>query len=456
MDISEQITLEMTQICMQILQDSRREIYLRMRYLDLALSALRPQITTELAGIGTDGYVLFAHPKILADLYERDRRLVNRLWLHTVYHCLFRHLTRRGSRDEALWDLACDMCVEFLIDDSWSRPVRTGRSRLRMNWQDELKKECRVLNADRIYRALAAKDLDEAGMARLREEFSPDDHSLWPRGDGGDDPPPEASALEEKWQDISEKTQTEMETFSKESAQGAGDLHEMVSAQNRERMDLKTFLRKFAVLREEVRIDPDSFDYVFYTYGLSLYGNLPLIEPQEQREVYRIDEFVIVLDVSMSTAGPLVRSFLEQAYAVLSQEETWTRKIHVRVLQCDERVLSDRKITSSEELKAYMEQVELLGGGGTDFRPAFDYVQGLIEKGELPHLRGLIYFTDGRGTYPRKSPPYDTAFVFLEEDYTDAQVPPWAMKLILEREDLEEETEGLRPDISFVWPENAK
>ena len=136
MDISEQITLEMTQICMQILQDSRREIYLRMRYLDLALSALRPQITTELAGIGTDGYVLFAHPKILADLYERDRRLVNRLWLHTVYHCLFRHLTRRGSRDESLWDLACDMCVEFLIDDSWSRPVRTGRSRLRMNWQD--------------------------------------------------------------------------------------------------------------------------------------------------------------------------------------------------------------------------------------------------------------------------------------------------------------------------------
>ncbi len=442
MDIGDRIAAQMTEISLEILRDSRNELYMRMRYLDLALSSLKPQITTEIDGVGTDGYILAANPKRLADLYETDRRLVNRLWLHTVYHCLFRHLIRLNGRDEALWHLACDMSVEFLIDETWSRPVRTGRSRLRMNWQEELSRQCHVLNADRIYRALAARKLDDYDLFMLREEFCPDDHSLWPRGDTPDEQPPGMAALQARWQDISEKTQTAMETVTGDGTQSSEQLRDMVKAENRERMDLRTFLRKFAVLREEPRIDPDSFDYVFYTYGLSLYGNLPLIEPQEQQEVYRIDEFVIVLDVSMSTSGPLVRNFLSQAYAALSQEETWTRKIHVRVLQCDDKVLSDRKITSSEELREYMEEAEILGGGGTDFRPAFEYVRMLQEeRGELEHLRGILYFTDGRGTYPRKSPPCDTAFVFLEEDYTDAQVPPWAMKLIIEKEDLEEDPE---------------
>lgn len=47
-----------------------------------------------------------------------------------------------------------------------------------------------------------------------------------------------------------------------------------------------------------MHIDPDEFDYNFYTYGLSHYGNMPLIEPVEQREVRRIQDFVIVIDTS--------------------------------------------------------------------------------------------------------------------------------------------------------------
>ena len=51
------------------------------------------------------------------------------------------------------------------------------------------------------------------------------------------------------------------------------------------------------------------------------------------------------------------------------------------------------------------------------------------------NLKGLLYFTDGKGIYPAKKPPYETAFVFMKEDYEDTQVPSWALKLILEEED---------------------
>ena len=62
------------------------------------------------------------------------------------------------------------------------------------------------------------------------------------------------------------------------------------------------------------------------------------------------------------------------------------------------------------------------------------YVNDLLEQGELKELAGLLYFTDGKGRYPAKRPDYRTAFLFLE-DYDEAAVPPWAMRLLLEKEE---------------------
>ena len=59
-------------------------------------------------------------------------------------------------------------------------------------------------------------------------------------------------------------------------------------------------------------------------------------------------------------------------------------------------------------------------------------------NGNMP-LRGLLYFTDGYGTFPGKMPPYETAFIFMKDDYRDVDVPPWAIKLILDTETLEKE-----------------
>ncbi len=456
MDGSGKITEEFVAVSLQILNNARNELYSHMHYLDLALSSLKFQITTEIPGIGTDGLSLFAHPKVLADLFERDRKLINRVYLHTVLHCLFRHLFKTGRREETLWRISCDVAVEAVIDSTDYRCLRTGKSLFRRNWYERLQKDGRVLTAERIYRSLVKMELSENEVLRLMKEFCIDDHSRWPGGnDQGNPPLPQMELLQNKWEDISEKTQTEMETFSKEASRGAGDLLEKMRVENRERFDYRSFLRRFAVLQEEMRVDPDTFDYIFYSYGLSLYGNLPLIEPQEYREEVRIQEFVIVIDVSLSCSGELVKTFLEQTYAVLMESETYFKKVHIRILQCDEQVRSDQKITCEEDLRTYMENFTLTGNGGTDFRPAFAYVDSLIERKEFQHLKGLLYFTDGFGIYPKRKPSYETAFVFMEEDYQDANVPPWAMKLILEREDLEEKE---APDTArhFVWEEEQR
>ena len=83
-------------------------------------------------------------------------------------------------------------------------------------------------------------------------------------------------------------------------------------------------------------------------------------------------------------------------------------------------------------MEVYLRDFTVIGQGGTDFRPAFAYVDQMMGRGEFHRLRGLLYFTDGAGIYPVKQRVYDTAFVFVKDQYTDISVPSWAMKVILE------------------------
>ncbi len=445
------ITEEFRVITGQILDDSRAQLYMDQHFLALALGAFRYAVNTQMKGIGTDGAYLAVHPKILADLYRENRRMVNRIYLHQVYHCLFRHIFKQIRPDPELWMLSCDMAVEFLIDSQNLRSTRTGRSALRERWRTELSRCSKVLNAESIYRALGEIAPEPPVLDLLKKEFSPDDHSLWPslKERENKQPPAKSLMLRKKWEDLSGKMQTDMESFSTEASSGDSSLLEETKVENRERISYRSFLRKFAALREEMHMDMDTYDSILYSLGLEMYGNMPLIEPVETREVRKIDEFVIVIDTSMSVSGNLVRSFLEQTFSVLSETESFLHKVNIRILMCDQQVLSDQKIESKKDLEEYMKHVQLIGEGGTDFRPAFSYVEDLIQKKQFLSLRGLLYFTDGKGIYPKRKPPFETAFIFCGEDYDDSALPPWAIRLILPAWQLEEEKR--LEDERFVW-----
>lgn len=425
-------------ICRKILESSRNALYINMRYLDVALSSLAWEITTDIPRIGTDGLKIAYEPHYLTDLYRENPMLVNRVYLHMVFHCIFRHLFRPCPEDRELWNLSCDMAVEALIDGMHHRSIRMGVHPFRRAVYDELRKTLKVLTAEGIYRELTKADYRPEQRARMVQEFCIDDHTYWPappEEEGPKPPSPLMAKLKKHWKDVSDRMQTEL-SIGREAGTEDGDLSDELAVENRERYDYRTFLKKFAVLKEEMQIDPDSFDYVFYSYGLRMYGNMPLIEPQEWKETHKIEEFVIVIDTSMSCSGDLVRKFLEETYHILAETESFFRKVHIRILQCDDAVRADQLITTGEELKQYMDHLQLYGDGGTDFRPAFTYVQQLIDQGEFKNLKGLLYFTDGKGTFPRKRPPYDAAFILFREDYKEVSVPPWAIRLMLDEEDL--------------------
>jgi predicted metal-dependent peptidase len=241
---------------------------------------------------------------------------------------------------------------------------------------------------------------------------------------------------EEIWKQISERMQMDLETFSKDIGKGTGNMIQNLREVNREKYDYAAFLKKFAVRGELMWVSDDEFDYIYYTYGLKMYGRMPLIEPLEYKEAKRIREFVIAIDTSASVIGSQVEAFITKTYNILKSTESFFSKINLHIIQCDVQIKEHVRITTKEEFDEYISNMKIIGAGGTDFRPVFEAVDEMLANKEFRNLKGLIYFTDGYGTFPSKKPDYDTAFVFVNDDYEKPQVPAWAIRLVLPREDL--------------------
>ena len=223
----------------------------------------------------------------------------------------------------------------------------------------------------------------------------------------------------------------------------AGSLIQNLQEVTRERYDYTDFLKRFAVMGEAITVNEDEFDYVYYTYGLNRYGNMPLIEPLEYKEVKRIKDFVIAIDTSGSVMGAEVQSFLQKTYNILKQEESFFSRINIHIIQCDAEIQNDYVIHTQEDFDEYIRTMDIHGLGGTDFRPVFDYVNHLVEEKQLVNLKGILFFTDGYGVFPDYKPDYLTAFIFVRNNYEVPEVPAWAIKLVLQREELIDNGAGI-------------
>ena len=416
----------------RILSASRTELYMNLPYLDAALFSLADQPGEEkTATAGTDGVNLYYSGSFLAERYLRGSRYPCRLLLHLTLHCLLRHLHRRKNKDHALWDLACDAAVESILEDLGYDCIRTPLAPAGQRFLSECRAEMKVLTADAICRKLMRDRLGEYEIAQLQRVFRQDDHALWDL-EGKDE------QQDKRWKEKAEQTQTAMETLLGGIAEGGETVLTQLRVENRDTTDYRAFLRRFAAPKEVLHSDGDAYDPIWYAYGLQHYGNMPLIEPPETREEKRIEDLIIAVDTSMSTSGELVREFLRCTWGILRSTQTFTRRLNIHILQSDDRVRSDRLITSPEELEAYMNALELSGGSATDFRPVFEYADELCRKGAFTSLRGLIYFTDGMGIYPTRRPGYEAAFVFLNEPPMQVKLPPWAIRLTLGQEELDQ------------------
>ena len=568
----------------RILNQSRYELSLSMRHLARALDRLPYEMDFNTQRMGTEGERIHFHPEFIFQLFMESPQKLNRLYMHSLLHCLFRHMFKNEDKKEELWNMACDIHVEYVLDSLDVDLLKRPAGEYRENTFQRLEEKIKTLSAERIYQYLEEEDLDYDAWERLEREFYKDDHVFWkvidredapgqegegdgdgaplpmpedftpndnpsgeenegekkdsgdntsvqnsedkdksPReskssedaspqsgtpsngegkeeknqeagnqepenrgsegegntgeGNSGEDSQGEAKQedsqsgnssgkkqedrkkaenrkptgqekreereakkkrddLSKEWEDISKRTEQEIEHSSKEKQEEQGSLAWFLRLEQKKYTDFRDFLRRLSVDREEMEVDLDSFDYGYYYYGLEQYGNMPLIEENEYREGRKLQELVIAIDTSHSTKGEMVKGFLEETAGILKQKDAFFQKVKVHILECDDELRKDICLENVEDLEQYSKNFAVKGGYGTDFRPVFRYVSDLQKRGELKNLKGLMYFTDGKGRYPKEAPPYVTAFVFPKgEDIDDDNVPFWAMKLYQREKD---------------------
>ena len=447
------------ELASDVLTLSRNTLLVNLRFLDAALSRFKHQ-PIEHNSMMTDGQYILYDPIFVLRCYKAARELPTRMYLHMLLHCVFRHMYAGPSLDRAYWNLACDIAVEHIIGELDLKSCYVEREKEQQPFFTAIKAELKYVTAEKIYQYLRANAPDPERFADIQKLFLSDNHDIWYMSDtekaeayglsidsrggrrddndtaGGTDVGVSASAIADDWQRIAERMQVDMETFGNTHGTTPGSLLQNLQAVNREKYDYSAFLRKFAVRGEAMKINDDEFDYVYYTYGLQLYEKMPLVEPLEYKEIKAIRDFVIAIDTSGSTSGELVQTFVQKTYNILKSTESFHTKINLHIIQCDAEIQEDVKITSQQEFDEYLKNMKIHGLGGTDFRPVFKYVDKLRHDGEFSNLRGLIYFTDGYGDFPVRMPEYDTAFVFVDDEYNNPDVPPWAIKLVLQRDEI--------------------
>lgn len=415
----------------KVMHYARDNILVNLRFLDMALSALVPEPRKGLRGFACDGVKIYYDPVFLLKKYKEEPAFAVRIYLHILFHMIFYHSFRFDRVDREAWSLSADIAVEAAIleleipgmglmrDEDLERKLRV------------IKEDIGVLSAEKIYKYLKNFQVGIKEREALSHLSFMDAHSYWEKEE-------KLEITLEQWKKLSERVKADLKSFSAGKSKSESMEKSLLEAVA-ERYDYGQLLGKFTVMNEDLQVNDDEFDYIYYTYGLSRYGNMPLVEPLEYKDTKKIKEFVIAIDTSASCRGPIVQAFLRKTYALLSGEDNFFRKMNVHIVQCDHEVQADTKITSREDLDYFLAHEKLTGFGSTDFRPVFAYVDELMKKGEFENLKGLLYFTDGYGVYPKAMPPYDVMFVFLDQGDEGPEVPPWAVKVLLDYEELEEE-----------------
>lgn len=410
----------------QILDYVKGRLYTDFRYMGNALSGFTFQGNEGLTVFATNGVDLYYGPAHTIELFKKNELFLTRAYLHSVLHCIFAHLWIAGGRNRDIWHVACDIAVEYVIDHLNKPTTKRILTFKRMKIYDAMEKN-HIISAAGIY-GMLIEDYYEL-LPQLAQEFITDDHRFWPDEEQKQQSEFEQKQIQKEWEQRARQMQMEKERSGNDPDDGERAMMAAVKAQKNKR-NYSEFLKKFSIRKEELKADPDEFDLSFYTYGLKHFGNMPLIEPVETKESKKIQEFVIALDTSYSTSSGLIQKFLNETATILMQENAYFTGSRIHVIQCDEKVQDYIEIKNLEQMKQFAEGFTIQGGGNTDFRPAFSYVNALMDEGIIRNLGGLLYFTDGRGIYPKQRPKYKTAFVYVE-DYDEEQVPPWALRIRL-------------------------
>lgn len=395
--------------------------------LRLPLKAAGPWCRTT----GTDARALYFNPGWINSL--KPSQIAFAL-AHEALHCALGHFARRGRRIPRRWDLACDFALNPLLLDEGFEPPPGAQ----------------VLT---LYRGMSAEEVYACLDEKADEQETFDDHA-WDGDDGGqastdsrepgkggskpETPPSDSGAGRAEGQQASDEradgqkqdhlgaAAADAPAAGSHTTPAAGSTPREPAAAPApltpaERQDLQQqWQRHLAGAAQRAR---EAGRLGGALARLAEDGLAPQVPwrsalaqhlAQTARDDYswqrpsrregpallpslrsHTGDVVVALDTSGSISQAELAQFVGEIDALKSL-------LHVRttLLACDCTLAPDAPWTA-EPWEPLTLPPGLHGGGGTDFRPVFDWVR---EQGLRPDA--LVYFTDAQGPFPDEAPDY--------------------------------------------------
>ena len=355
--------------------------------------------------MATDGKRILYNPAFVDSLKPSE---IEGTFAHEVMHCALGHHCRRGTRDRQVWNEAADLAINpILIGNRFTLPSGALIDPAFDN-----------LSAEEIYSRLLQRSNNGASMTpqpcpqqpiaggaaepdhqqASQESNQPSGESLIPPEarpggfgevlDATDDSgnpasPAEKSSQQHEWNIAADQAMRTAKACGHEPANIARPLNE-----NRQsKQDWRSILREFiaATSPSDYRWTPPNRRYV----ASGLY--LPSVDRTG------LGAIVIAID----TSGSIGTRELEQFAGEIASIADEAKPASIHVVYCDAAVQAYEEFGPSEPV-----QLEPKGGGGTDFRPVFEWV----DENKIDPVC-LVYLTDlCCHSYP-KQPEYPVLWV---------------------------------------------
>jgi predicted metal-dependent peptidase len=360
--------------------------------------ALRLKVVPEpgIKGARTDGTTLRYDPDYVDTLTgEQCVGLV----AGTVMHPAMLHHTRRGGRDLAKWNKACDYSIADILKDS----------KLTMPEDMQAGSQYAGMSAEHIYQLLPDSPKDgngkgqgQGGAGGASGQGQPDDGS----GNGGvDDSPGQSTSEIQEEEHEWKQALAQAAHIAKQQGNLPGSLSRLVDDILEPSVDWKQKLLRF--MNEKA---PDDFSWQrpnrrHIAEGLYLPSMLQTAT----------GEIVVVVDTSGSIGEKELSEFGGEIQAILTDLKP--RKVHV--IYCDAAI---NKVVEFGPHDPVI--LEAVGGGGTSFKPPFKYVED-----HQINPRCLVYLTDGYGDFPDEDKVhFPTLWAINNHDV----VPPFGEHVVIQ------------------------
>ncbi len=321
-------------------------------------------------------------------------------------HAVLKHTKRRHDRVGRIWQAATDLAVNSMLvkNDFILPPYVYYDERFEGMYAEEIYD---ILKDEMIYNQTLddaeAPTPDDAQSEEGKEnqKQSQEQNSQSRTENTQTSPPAEQFSLEEISKEEMETLQEELkeyfeQIFQKFNRQGELPkgmeilVPEYFSHKIHWRELLYRYIAEFA--KSTYSFMPPNMKYLYR--GICL--------PSLSSDLLRI---VIAIDTSGSVDESLLGAFLSEVDGIMQSYGNY----EIDLITADAKVQSHKVFLPGEML-----DYTVSGGGGTDFRPVFEYIDREIDYPTL-----LLYFTDGMGTFPQSEPHYHVMWVMPE----DKEVP---------------------------------